>query len=227
MTNETAGIIGNGRFGKLLNSELSKHMSTTVYDLNQRKSDKIQALKSDFVFFCVPISKFETAVKDAKTHIDKGTIVMDVCSVKEYPVKIMKKELKKAAVIGTHPMFGPDSYHNPKNRKIAFCPVRTDKKSIKKAKELMQKLGWEVIDTTPEQHDKDMAISLTLMHVIGTVFYDLQPVKMSTMNYHIFKEMADRVRKDSKQLLHDMLNYNNHAKKTLRRFAKNMEKWAK
>ncbi len=231
MNNQTAGIIGYGRFGKLLQRELSRLFETRVYDINQADGIRFSSLKeaasADYLFLCVPISKFEESVRQAKPYLGKHTIVMDVCSVKEYPVKIMKKELKNAEIIGTHPLFGPDSYSDPKNRKIALCPARANEESLKKVKEIIQKLGWTIIETTPEKHDKDMAISLTLMHVMGIVFSDLSPAEMTTMNYHILREMGERVRKDSIQLLHDMLDYNRYAKPTILQFAKEMEKWGK
>ena len=61
------------------------------------------------MLICVSISSFEEIVKKISSAIHKDQVIMDICSIKEYPVNVMHQYLKDALVLGTHPVFGPGS----------------------------------------------------------------------------------------------------------------------
>ena len=58
--------------------------------------------------------------------LSPDALVIDVCSVKEYPVRLMKELLpERVSILATHPMFGPDSAaHALQGRKIVLCAER-------------------------------------------------------------------------------------------------------
>src|SRR5512147_1224484 len=64
---------------------------------------------ADRVLICVSISSFEETVKKIASAVHPGQPVMDICSIKEFPVNVMHRYLKGALVLGTHPVFGPGS----------------------------------------------------------------------------------------------------------------------
>ncbi|SVE55988.1 uncharacterized protein METZ01_LOCUS508842, partial [marine metagenome] len=126
------GIIGYGRFGKLLvdllpdsKYEIKIYDSSDIFDDSIKLYSLDEVLQSLIVFIAVPISAFEDVVKEISQHNLYNTTIVDVCSVKVYPVEIMEKYLQKhIGIIASHPHFGPDSYSPFKELKITIYPIR-------------------------------------------------------------------------------------------------------
>ena len=109
-------IIGFGRFGAMLHSLLSKGFEVDVFDKNSIDNSDVNevslenALQNETIFIAVPIRDFENLVKDISKKISSGKTVIDVCSVKVFPKKVMLDNLSNETdIIATHPLFGPDS----------------------------------------------------------------------------------------------------------------------
>ena len=191
MPEKTIGIIGFGRFGKLLTKYLSNdfdvYVSSSSADendinkLNAKKASLEEVCKKDIVIPCVPISAFEDTINKIKNHLKENSLVIDVCSVKEYPVKIMKEILpEKIQILATHPLFGPDSISDTsRERKIVLCKVRISDEHYKKIKSYLKNEGFVVIEATPEEHDKEVAKSLVLTHFIGRALIDFEAKELS------------------------------------------------
>lgn len=222
---KTFGIIGFGRFGQLAAKHLKNHFKVFV----SNRSDKSKEAKKigvvltsveecagkDIVLICVPISEFENILKRIIPFLKKGSLVLDACSVKEEPVKTMKKLVPKdCECISTHPLFGPDSAKDGLNgKKIVLCPVRT--KHLKQVKDFLTSLGLIVIVTTPEDHDNQMAKSLALVHFIGKVLLNtgIKKTEISTPTHERLMELVDIVKNDTQQLAVDMQLHNRFTKK--------------
>ena len=88
-----AGIIGYGRFGRVLYDLLSKKYEIRVYDKEiVPKNEGINicsiedVLECVLVFIAVPIRSFEEVIKEISRYKLYNTTIIDVCSVKVYPV---------------------------------------------------------------------------------------------------------------------------------------------
>ena len=76
----------------------------------------------DVIVLATSIVSFERSVENLSTHLksyieksgtDRGPLIVDVLSVKEFPRNIMLNTLpKECDIMCTHPMFGPDSGKN-------------------------------------------------------------------------------------------------------------------
>lgn len=232
------GIIGFGRFGKLLTKCLAEDFKVYVSSRSDKsieikKNNGIPAsleevCKKDIVIPSVPISKFKNTINKIKKLLGKNSLVADVCSVKEYPVKIMKKILpKKTQILATHPVFGPDSAADSlKDRKIALCKVRINDELYKKIKTYLKEKDLIVIETTPEKHDKEIAKSLFLTHFIGRALIDFGATNLdiTTEGYKRLLHILDTVENDTQQLFEDMDNYNKYSKKVRVDFTKSLNK---
>ena len=127
-----AGIIGYGRFGRVLADLLSKKYKVRVYDIQKVAIDNgveicslEKVLECILVFIAVPIRSFENVVKEIATYKLYNTTIIDVCSVKVYPVEIMEQHFPEhLGIIASHPHFGPDSYSPFRELKATICPVR-------------------------------------------------------------------------------------------------------
>lgn len=217
------GIIGYGRFGKIAATFLKDHFNIFIYEPKIKRKDKksiefpLVSLKEcaekDIVLICVPISKFEEVLQQIHLFLREGTLVIDVCSVKEKPVSSMKQWVPEhCECLGTHPLFGPDSIEtNLKGKKIVICPIRV--KNLEQIKQFLESLGLSVMVSSPEEHDKQMARSLALIHLLGKALQDIElhKITMTTPTHKRLIDLIDIVNNDSKQLFFDMQLYNRFA----------------
>jgi prephenate dehydrogenase len=124
---------------------------------------------ADRVLICVSISSFEEIVKKISPAINQGQVVMDVCSIKEFPVNVMHQYLKGALVLGTHPVFGPGS-DGVKHKAYVLTPTNPAEEAYaEEFKKWLEKEEAHVFIMTPQKHDELMSIILGLPHFVGLV----------------------------------------------------------
>jgi prephenate dehydrogenase len=231
------GIIGFGRFGKLVAYYLARDLEVYVYNRSDKDAeisgtgarpatlDKVCGQK--FVIPCVPISTFKNNLKIMAPLLATDTVVIDVCSVKEYPVQWMQEELPETvSILATHPMFGPDSAaESLQDRKICLCPVRIPETQYRKIKEYLVSKGLIVIEATPREHDEQIATSLSLTHLIGRTLSECGavPLDIDTEGYKRLLHILEVVERDTWQLFQDMHHYNPYAKKKRIKFMDTMQ----
>ena len=139
MSKEIA-LIGYGRFGRLAARYLSRDFRVRIAD--SRKGERVdrgaqrvsleEAASKPIVILAVPISQLRAVLAEIAPSLQPGTLVIDVCSVKEQPVRWMRSLLPRSvSILGTHPLFGPDSAaRGLKGHTIALCPVRITGKQL-------------------------------------------------------------------------------------------------
>ena len=229
-------MIGFGRLGKLIAKRLVQDTSLFIYDVENYESDikEIGATPASLKEVCecpivipfVPMSSFESVLKEMTGFIKENTLVIDVCSVKSEPVRWMKEILPDhVSILGTHPMFGPDSARNTLyGSKIVLTPVRIEDEVLKNITSYLQDHGLKVIETTPEEHDKQIAHSLLLTHFIGRTLMDFgaESLEIDTKGYRRLMKILSTVENDSWQLFEDMNRYNPYAKDTREDFLKSL-----
>jgi prephenate dehydrogenase len=219
------GIIGFGRFGKLVSHYLSRDLDVFVYNRSDKSSEIARTgahpasleivCRQDIVIPCVPISKFKENLQTIAPLLKSGALVVDVCSVKEYPVQWMAEALPESvSILATHPMFGPDSAADSlEDRKICLCRVRVPEKQYHQIKNYLISKGLIVIEATPREHDEQIATSLALTHMIGRTLSkcDAVPLDIDTEGYKRLLHILEVVERDTWQLFLDMHRYNPYA----------------
>jgi prephenate dehydrogenase len=226
------GIIGFGRFGQLCARYLSKDFSVVV----STRSDKDDAIKAcgarpasfetacrqPVVILCMPISAMRETLRQAAPLLKKKTLVVDVCSVKVYPVQWMREMLPATvSILPTHPMFGPDSAATSlKGRKIVLCPERIDDNQYEKIRSWLEGQGLVVIQATANEHDEKIAVSLSLTHFIGRSLsaFGARELDIDTEGYKRLMHILGVVSHDTWQLFEDMHAYNPFAKQKRQAF---------
>ena len=213
-----AGIIGYGRFGRILADLLSKKYEVKVYDIEKvanEESIKIcsldDVLECILVFIAVPISSFENIVKKISTYKLYNTTIVDVCSVKVYPVKIMEQYLPEhVGIIASHPHFGPDSYSPFRELKITIYPKRDTYNRYKELKEFFESISIRTINMTPDEHDKMAASSQGITHFIGRVLNesDIRSTDINTLGFNELLSVVEQTCNDSWDLFKDLQKYN-------------------
>ena len=226
------GVIGFGRIGRLLVRHFARDAKLFVFDV-KRDARKVRALGAtpatlaeacaqDVVVLCVPIAAFEGLTRRIKSLLRPDALVVDVCSVKEHPVRAMKRHLPKSvSLLATHPNFGPDSAADSlRGRKIVLCKVRMKNADYIRAKRALERKGLDVVEMTPREHDRRMASSLVLTHFIGRslVAYGAKTTGVDTEGYKRLLRILETVQNDSWQLFQDMNRFNAFAAPMRRRF---------
>ncbi len=116
-----------------------------------------------------------------------------------------------ASLMGTHPMFGPDSARNGvAGLPMILCPVRIPAREVERWRELFSSLGLSISIMTPDAHDREAAFTQGVAHYIGRVLSDLG-VKRSaigTMGYNKLLEIVEQTCNDPWQLFLDLQRYN-------------------
>jgi prephenate dehydrogenase len=145
-------------------------LSRLKNELNVEIADFAQAVKgADRVLICTSISSFEEIVKKIAPSTHKGQVIMDICSIKEYPVNLMHQYLKEALVLGTHPVFGPGS-KGVKHKAYVLTPTN-DQEAVyaDEFKNWLEAEQAHVFVMSPEKHDELMSLILGMSHFIGLV----------------------------------------------------------
>lgn len=231
---EKIAIIGFGRFGKLFANILSDDFDVFVISNTDEVGEKFVKIdyndlsKMDLVIPCVPISAMVSVLRRIAPVLRSGSVVMDVCSVKVNPCKWMDDELpKNVNILGSHPMFGPDSVKGGiSGLSIVFCPIRISDERYNTIKNIFHKLKLKTIETIPDDHDKQVAISLSLVHFIGRGLDELSLVnqEISTLGFKRLMQLRSNVVNDSIELFNDMHKFNPHAKEIRRKYLKSLQK---
>jgi prephenate dehydrogenase len=176
-------VIGAGKMGVwFAKFFLAKDYDVVLADRKKAKLEKLidlpvdlicnfeEAVKdADQILLCVSINAMEEVVKAISPFVHEGQVVMDICSIKEAPVKTMHQYIKGATVLGTHPVFGPGS-NGLKHKAYVLTP--TNDKELEFAEQYKQTLEKEeahVFIMTPKKHDELMSVVLGLPHFLGLV----------------------------------------------------------
>jgi prephenate dehydrogenase len=219
------GIIGYGRFGRLMTRYLTADFTVSVYDPAadpERIADAgawavslETACRQAIVILAVPISVLPSLLEQIAPLLQPDTVVMDVCSVKIQPVVWMRRLLPPSvSLLATHPMFGPDSAaESLKGRKIVLCPERISRPRLGRIRKWLEGQGLVVIETSADQHDRQIAVSLALTHFIGRALaaFGAEPLEIDTEGYKRLLHILGVVEHDTWQLFRDMHRYNPYA----------------
>jgi len=172
----------------------------------------------------VPISATAGVIADVGPHVKKGQVLMDLTSLKKYPVALMLQH-SEADVVGCHPLFGP-SVTEPSGHNIVLCPGRGDA-WYTWIKAIFEKTGYTVLERTPGEHDRMMAIVQVLNHLntialgmaiaeIGTELSEVN--QFSTPIFKTKMEIVKKIFTESPELYADIIAGNPDTKEMLQTY---------
>lgn len=219
------GLIGYGRLGKLAAHYLGQDCDLIVYDQSGdyqghnpkrvKPSSLEEVCQAPIVILAVPISQLADLCRSISSLLEERTLVVDVCSVKVKPMEQMNELLPKhVQILGTHPMFGPDSAAKTVfGSKIVLCPQRIEAELLRNIRNYLETHGLKVIEVDPHEHDRQMSSSLLMTHMIGRTLMQLQAkeLEIDTKGYRRLMKILEVVENDSWQLFKDMNDYNPYA----------------
>jgi len=183
---KVAIIGGSGKMGRwFANFLLKDGKDVIITGRNQRKLLEIkqqlgvevatntEAVKSaDAVLISVPIANFEEVVEQIHPYIHPEQVIIDITSIKVFPVEIMHKYIKTGTTLGVHPMFGPGA-RDIANHNFVLTPTNEAETALaQKIRGYLETRGARVTVMTPQEHDEMMSVILGLSHFIAIVSAD-------------------------------------------------------
>jgi prephenate dehydrogenase len=240
-------VLGAGKMGVWF-AKWCKEKGDAVV-LADRKPDKLSKLKdelgvevadfpaavqgADRVLICVSISSFEEIVKKIAPSIHKGQPIMDICSIKEYPIEVMHRYLKDALVLGTHPVFGPGSNGVAHKAYVLTPTTPAEDAYAQKLKTWLEKEGARVFVMSPQKHDELMSLVLGVPHFIGLAACETlleQPAfaeskQLAGTTYRMLFTLAEVAAQETPDLYANVQTKLAGLGKTEEKFIANAEEW--
>ncbi len=153
-----------------------KHVAEKLginFEISLEKSVK----SADIVMISVPITSTGEVIKKVTPHLKKDALICDIASLKSDISQIYKEELIKYPIncLSLHPMFGP-GIKNMQNYILLLLKIDGTKNYNSLVNELLKLFksdGLVIIETTPDMHDRKIALTLGLPHMLNILFLNL------------------------------------------------------
>jgi prephenate dehydrogenase len=158
------GIIGGTRgMGRWFAGFFRKQgFDVAVCDEKTKLKPTELAGSCDVVVISVPIGITVGIIEQIGQRLKEKSLLMDLTSLKAKPVDAMLK-YSRSEVIGCHPLFGPQ-VRSVRGQHIVLCPART-KRWLPWLRSVLRKAGMLMVETSPEEHDRRMALVQGLNHL--------------------------------------------------------------
>ncbi len=227
-------ILGLGRFGRMTYDYL-RAKRPRVWTRDASKLAGVEgavsfeeAATADIVVLTVAISAMEDVCRRLAPLLRPGQIVIDTCSVKVEPVRLMVDLLPESVqILGSHPLFGPDSGKDGiAGLKIVLSPIRIESDPYQRIRAFLESLRLQIIEATPEEHDRQAARTQAIFHLLAQVLGQLgwggEPIATPAPEA-MFRQVLT-LRHDSLQLFYDMQRRNPYAAEYRTRFLKELQR---
>lgn len=201
------GLIGYGAFGRLAARHLAPAFEVLAYDPAGSADehavmvDLVTAAGCPVVVLAVPVGIVAATIAEIAPYLTPGALVLDVGSVKVLPMRLMAEGLpKNVSIVGTHPLFGPQSAANSlEGLRIAVCPSNDLRAAHRVAAWCRKALGLKVFIVSAEDHDREAATVQGLTHLIARVLIAMEPLptRMTTASFERVMQGVEMVRYDS------------------------------
>ena len=130
---------------------------------------------ADLVILCVPVGAMGAVASDIAEDLPPGCIVSDVGSSKESVLAALTAALPGATIIPAHPVAGTERSGPEAGFASLFqgrwCiltpPADADPAAVERVAEFWRKLGADVETMAPDHHDRVLAITSHLPHLIA------------------------------------------------------------
>lgn len=156
-------------------------------------------ITADYIMVSVPPNVVKNVLTQLKTLCNNDTLIFDVCSVKKEVCETLSS-INNKEIASIHPMHGP-RISSLEGVSVVFIPLKTGEK-YNLLKNIFKSAGSDVIESTPEEHDKVISIVQGLTHfssvVSAGVIHDLNVDFLRTLdfkspNYELFSTLLTRI----------------------------------
>ncbi|MHA1724572.1 MAG: prephenate dehydrogenase/arogenate dehydrogenase family protein [Promethearchaeota archaeon] len=171
-----ARIFKNNGFNVLLMARNEDRLKRVAQELgvNYQLDLKTSVKDADIVMISIPIKSTPKMIKNVASYLKEDAILFDVASLKSLACKELETACKKYPIncISLHPMFGP-GIKQFKNHVIILLRIGGTvhfNLKVNGLMDLLKKEGFIITETTPEIHDKKIALTLGIPHMLNILF---------------------------------------------------------
>jgi aspartate/methionine/tyrosine aminotransferase len=228
------GLYGYGTFGQFLHKYLQKFYNEIIISsIEQNNEELFFNSNMDIIIFCNSINSFEEVIsKILKINplFFNNKLIVDVLSVKEYPLEIYNKYNITDNILLTHPMFGPNSVNENdlwNDKKFIYHEINIKETDIyNNFMDFLKSTKCNLIKMDPTTHDKYVAESQFITHFIGKSLkeLDLKDTPINTLNYDNFLKLINNIGSDSFELFKGMTIKNKYTKQIINNIIYNIFK---
>ncbi len=206
-------LLGYGRFGRalgrlFLDAGIAHRALDPCVDVpTPHRAASLQDLVSgaSFVVIALPVPQMRKALTALRPYLDPGQVVFDVGSVKVGPEAALSAVLgDEIPWCGTHPLFGPVSLALAERPlRVVICPAKAHPQAAARVRKLYEQIGCEVIEQTPESHDRVMAHTHALTFFVAKGMIDAgagMDVQFAPPSFQAFSRTIETVRSDGGHL---------------------------
>jgi prephenate dehydrogenase len=226
-----AGIIGGtgkmGRFFIPVFERAGYEVMITGRSTSLTNADLAE--QCDLVVVSVPIHDTVRVIEEIAPFLTEEQVLCDFTSLKAEPVAAMLES--KAQVIGLHPLFGP-TVPSLLHQTIIVCPARAQEKTVASLVSLFVREGAQCTITSPENHDRMMAVVQGLTHFVTLCMaesvrrlgVDIESTKSFTSPvYQLELSLVGRLLSQDPSLYADILQQNPYVPEVLSACTKSAE----
>ena len=185
-------IGGSGGMGKVFGKYFKERgFQVTLYARDKLKLEKVSqelnvnnsinleecVKNADIVMISIPIIETTEMVNKVAPMMKKNALVFDITSLKIPVYNALRKASQTYPIncVSLHPMFGP-GINKMKNYVIIALKVggtENYEEIVEELFKLFESDGLIITHTTPEEHDKRMALTLAIPHMFNILFLNL------------------------------------------------------
>lgn len=223
----SVGIIGQGSFGRFVAEKLADYFEVKTYDsynIDSKWATSFEEVaRCKYVVLAVPLGSYQEVLNSLMPLVNEETVLIDVCSVKEKSVEIIKSILPEVQLVATHPMFGPESAaESLEGHDFILCPEVSVKSAYDKIKEFALKLKLNVVEISAEEHDKEIAVVQGLTFFVARALdqIGLHKQKLKTPSFGRLLHLAELEKHHSMELFKTIQQGNKYTKEVRENFLK-------
>jgi prephenate dehydrogenase len=155
------------------------------------------AAVADLVVFCTPVDAVAAQVLAAAPACRPGTVLTDAGSTKAAIVRAVEGRLPPAVpFVGGHPLAGSEKqgpeHADPdlfRDRLVVLTPApSTDEGAVGRVAAFWQSLGARVERLSPEGHDRALALTSHLPHLVASALAGLLPPELAGLTATGFRD---------------------------------------
>jgi len=220
VTSHSIGFIGFGHFGELVYKHLPVVESVIrIHDPRFPADGKKffsfeEAALCDVVILAVPMSEFDKVLRQVLACEGNGVLI-DVCTVKEHPVRLLKELAGDRPWATFHFMFGPEGVKKRdgslKGLRVVTAEHTLPSDVHQRVTAYLERIGLQVVRMTAEEHDILLAESLFLAQYIGRAISLANFVRspIGTVSFDLLMDMVEIVLHDA-ALFRDVVKFVRH-----------------
>lgn len=186
-------IVGLGLIGASIAKSLKRNTDNLVFGLDisedvmldacscgaiDGKADLEHICSADIIYLCTYPDAAVEFVSKHSSDFKKGAIITDTCGTKTEICRKISEIQGDFIFIGSHPMAGKEksgfSSSDPSifiGASYIVVPVNAPESAVNEICNLATKMGFgKIVHTTPEKHDKLIAFTSQLPHIIACAY---------------------------------------------------------